>query len=67
MFNINVEWNKYLVWNGSYLSFRKTKALSQLFPFSTDDVVILLKGMLQFQELRGRESGSYAFRLTKGL
>lgn len=49
------------------LSFGKWQRLRQLFPFSPHDIVILLEGVLQFQQLRGTKRGSYPFGFPERL
>ena len=47
------------------LRFRQVQMSRQFFAFLADDVVILLEGVLELQQLRGRERRSITFRLAE--
>lgn len=51
----------------TYLRFRQAQILRQRFPLRSNDVVIALERVLQFQQLRRRECRADALRLSERL
>lgn len=48
-----------------YLSFREVQVLGELLPLRSDHVVVALEGVLQLQQLRGRECRPDALGLAE--
>lgn len=48
-----------------YLSFREVQVLGELLPLRSDHVVVALEGVLQLQQLRGRERRPDALGLAE--
>ena len=49
-----------------YLSLREVERLGELLPFLPDDVLVLLEGLLQLQQLVGGEGRADPLRLPEG-